>query len=304
VVRNVFEAAAWCSNNECLCWTNFNRPGIILRVRHLFWIGALLMLSGCLNEKALIQKFAPKEDDEFARHFIDLIRQGRYEEANPMLDAAVAAKAGTTAFSQLHQVVDHGDPIAVELVGANIGFFKPWDGSNSKRQSNLTYQLQFQNAWALAAFVIETDPTGQHISGANFQPLTDSLQVLNRFTFQNKSAIHYLFFFACILIPLFIVAVIVLCFRSRVRRRWLWIIFILFGIMQFQLNWTTGQFVLRPISVMLLGASFFRASSYAPIVLSFGIPIGAMIFLVVRRRLRRKDEPPPVTTATASPLST
>lgn len=262
-----------------------------------------LLFIGCFNEKAMIQKFAPKDDDEFARHFIDLIRQARYEEADPMLDPAVTAQAGAKGLSQLHGVVDHGDPIAVELVGANVVFFKPWGGSASKRQSNLTYQLQFQNAWAVAAFLVETGPTGRHISGANFQPVGDSLQVLNRFTFKNKSAAHHLFFFACVLIPLFIIATIVICFRSRVRRRWLWIIFIAFGVMQFQLNWTTGQTAFRPISVLLLGASFFRASSYAPIVFSFGIPVGAIIFLAVRRRLRPKDEPPPLPTATGSPSS-
>lgn len=102
-----------------------------------------LLFTGCFNQKAMIQKFAPKDDDEFARHFIDLIRQARYDEANPMLDPAVAAKAGTTGLSQLHAVVDHDEPIAVELVGAHVGFFKPWDGSASRRQSDLTYQLQF-----------------------------------------------------------------------------------------------------------------------------------------------------------------
>jgi hypothetical protein len=263
-----------------------------------------LLFLGCFNEKAMIQKFAPKDDDEFARHFIDLIRQARYEEADPMLDPTVAAQARATGLSQLHGVVDHGDPIAVELVGANVGFFKPWDGLASKRKSNLTYQLQFQNAWAVAAFVVETGPTGRHISGANFQPVGDSLQALNRFTFKNKSAAHYLFFFACILIPLFIIATIVVCFQSRVRRRWLWVIFILLGIMQFQLNWTTGQTAVQPISVLMLGASFFRASSYAPIVFSFGIPVGAIIFLALRPWLRRKDEPPPLPTATGSALST
>ena len=190
-----------------------------------------LLFIGCFDEKAMIQKFAPKDDDEFARQFIDLIRQARYEEADPMLDPAVAAQAGATGLSQLHGVVDHGDPIAVELVGANVGFFKPWDGSASKRQTNLTYQIQFKDAWAVAAFTVETSPTGRHISGANFQPLPDSMQALNRFSFNNKSVIHYVFLFACVAVPLFVIVTVVVCFRSRMRRRWLWIIFILFGIM-------------------------------------------------------------------------
>ncbi|MBO0695369.1 MAG: hypothetical protein J2P56_04615, partial [Verrucomicrobia bacterium] len=265
------------------------RPALILLISLLF--------AACVDEKAMIQKFAPKDDDDVARNFIDLIRQGRYDEVKPMLDRAVQAKADAATLDQLHQVVNHGDPIAVELVGANVNFFKAWDASASKRQTNLTYQLQFHDAWAVAVFAIETDSTGRHISGANFQALPDSLQVLNQFTFKNKPAIHYLFFFASLLIPLFIIATIIVCLRSGVRRRWLWIIFILFGMMQFQLNWTTNQMAFQPISVMLLGASFFRASSYSPVVLSFGIPVGAIIFLIFRRRLRPKGEQPPLPTA-------
>lgn len=142
---------------------------------------------------------------------------------------------------------------------------------------------------------------GDHITAANFQPLPDSLQALNRFTFQNKSAIHYLFLVACILIPLFIMATIVVCFRSRVRRRWFWIIFIVFGITRFQLNWTTGQTAIQTTSISLLGGSFFRASCYAPIVFSFGIPAGAIIFLALCPWLLRKDEPPRLPKAALSP---
>jgi hypothetical protein len=255
--------------------------------------GALLLV-GCLNEKDLIQKFAPKEDDEFARHFITLIREGRYDEASPLIDPVVADKAGPAEMLQLHKIVDHGEPIAIELIGANVGYFKTWSGSGS-RQTNLVYQLQFRDAWVVATVVVQSNDDGRRIWSAFFQPVSDSLQVLNRFTLVNKTATHYLFLAAAILVPLFIVATMVICFRSRVRRRWLWLIFIVLGFVQFRLNWTTGAWDIAPISLNLLGASWIRASSYAPVILSFSIPVGAITFLICRRRLRRKDEPPPLT---------
>lgn len=104
-------------------------------MRHLFWIAALLMPFGCFNKKALIQKFAPKDDDKFARHFVDLISQSRYEEADPMLDSTVAAQVGANGLSQLHKVLDHGQPVSVELVGANVVFLRPWDASNSNAKA-------------------------------------------------------------------------------------------------------------------------------------------------------------------------
>jgi len=259
-----------------------------------------LALSGCVDQKAWIQKFAPKDDDQFARQFLDSVRHAQYDEATRMLDAAVAAQAGANGLNQLHTILDHGDPSGIELIGVNTGFFKPWGSAPAKRQSSLTYQLQFRDAWVLAAFVVESSASDRHISDVNLQPLPNSLEVINQFTLQNKSPLQYAFLAACIAVPIFIVIALVVCLFSRVCRRWLWVIFILFGLTQFQLNWTTGQTGFRPISFLLLGASFFRAGLYAPIVFSFGIPLGAILFLVLRRWLLRKDEPPSPATTTAS----
>ena len=260
-------------------------------------------LSGCVDEKALIQKFARKDDDEFARRFVELVRGGNYSEADHMIDPTVIAKTGPVPWNQLHEILNHGDPIAFELIGANLGFLRPWNASGSKREANLTYQIQFRDAWVVAALAIESDSSGKRITTANLQPVPDSLRILNRFTLENKSPLQYAFLAACVAVPLFIVVALGVCLFSRVRRRWLWVIFILFGVMQFQLNWTTGQTAFQLISISLLGASFFRASSYAPIVFSFSIPIGALLFLMLRRWLLLKDEPPDLSTTTSAPPS-
>jgi hypothetical protein len=253
---------------------------------------AALLLASCLDEKALVQKFAPKGDDEFARQFVELLRVGRYDEVNVMLDRTLAGASDRRKLEELHKIIDRGPPTGFELIGANTGFISA--GTASKRDTTLTYQLQFRDTWVVVSIQIQTDATGPHVESASFQPVPDSLRVLNRFTLQNKSLIHYLFLAACILIPVFIIATIVVCVRSRVRRRWLWIIFILVAFGQFQLNWTTGEWGFRLISFLLLGAAFSRHSSYAPLMLSVGFPLGAVIFLLCQHRLRRKDEPPPL----------
>ena len=250
---------------------------------------AVFVLLGCTDQKAWIQKFAPKEDDQFTRQFIDYVRDGRYDEAKAMLDSAVTAKAGPNGLNQLHDTLQ-GNPVAMELLGANTTFFQPLNGKPATRQSDLTYQLHFRDAWVVMAFVVESNGSDRHIKGINFQPIPASLEYINRFTIENKTPIHLVFLVACIAIPLFIIVTVVICLFSRVRLRWLWAIFILIGFTQFQLNWSTGQAGFQPISFVLLGASFFRAGVYAPIVFGFGIPVGAILFLALRRWLLRKDE--------------
>src|SRR5437870_3765046 len=192
--------------------------------RTLIFITVCLFL-GCVHEKQLVQRFAPQEDDDFARRFVDLIRKSQYDGADHMIDPSLVAKNGAVPLTQFHRILDQGEPVSFEIIGANVGFFRPWDGSESKRQSNLTYQIQFPDAWVVAAFVIESSSGRKYIAGANLQPVSDSLQVLNRFTFKNKSALHYLFLVACVFVPLFILSTIVICIFSRIRLRWLWIIF-------------------------------------------------------------------------------
>jgi hypothetical protein len=249
---------------------------------------AAFVLTGCIDQKAWIQKFVPKDDDALARRFIESVRNKRYDEAKVMLAPEIRGGADND-LQKMQAVVDHGAPQSSELIAC----FTNYSGSpagKSTKQVDLTYQIHFTNAWTLVEVVVRPSNEGHFVAGAHFNALPTSLEFLNRFTVENKTPIHLVFLVACIAGPLFIIVTVVVCLFSRVRRRWLWIIFILFGLTQFQLNWTSGQTEFRPISFLLLGASFFRAGLYAPIVFSFGIPLGALVFLALRRWLLIKDD--------------
>jgi len=285
-------------NLDSLTFVEYNAAAERFRMKRALLIISALLLVGCLNEKnerALIEKFAPKEEDEFARRFVDLLREGRFAEVGPMLDPDVAAKAGVSGLNQLHQILDHGQPSAFELIGVNVTNFMPFNGSGAKHRANLLYQLRFHDAWVVATVVVESTSRERHVVSVYVQPVSDSLQVLNQFTLRNQSIAHYLVLAACILIPLLIAITAVLCLRTRVRRRWLWVVFILIGFVQVKFNWTTGAVDVQPLSFSLLGAGWFRASSYAPVILIVAFPLGAIVFLICRSRLRRKGESQPLT---------
>jgi hypothetical protein len=55
--------------------------------------------------------------------------------------------------------------------------------------------------------------------------------------------------------------------------------------MQLNFNWTTAAWEFKPAAIVLFGASCYAAGPYAPWVLSFGFPVGALIFLVYRKNL-------------------
>jgi hypothetical protein len=262
---------------------------------------ATLVLSGCVDQKAWIQKFASKDDDALARRFIESVRSKRFDEAKTMLAPEIRGTADGD-LQKMQAVVDHGTPQSVELIRCFTNYSGPVAGPANK-QVELTYQIHFSDAWALADIVIRSSNQGRYLAGGHFNALPTSLEYLNRFAIENKTPIHLLFLVGCIGVPLLIIVTLVVCLFSRVRRRWLWVIFILFGFTQFQLNWTTGQTGFQPMSFLVLGASFFRAGLYAPIVFNFGIPVGAILFLVLRRWLVRKDEPPDSPSTITAPPS-
>jgi hypothetical protein len=245
-----------------------------------------LLLAGC-DQKALLQKFVPKDDDAFARRFLDAVRTGDYGAADQMLDASLRSEKSASGLHELNGVLAHGEPLSVEVIGCNV--FTNASTQGTTRTTNLSYQIHFSGSWAAGNVVIAHPAGAMSVLGSRFQPIPDSLEVLSRFTFAGKSLVHYLVFAACIAVPAFILVALIVCIRSRIRRKWLWIIFILLGFVQFRLDWASGHIAIQPLSFLLFGASAFRPSSYAPWILGFAIPVGAITFLVVRRRLLLDD---------------
>ncbi|MGI9173470.1 MAG: hypothetical protein ACR2F0_09200 [Chthoniobacterales bacterium] len=249
-----------------------------------------LLLAACFDQKSLLRKITPPEDDALAQHFLELVKSGNYAEATAMLDESIRAQADA-ALWQMRVVLDHGQPISFETINANKIYFQPWNGA-AKTNTNLAYEIRFADSWALAEVVVVSENSQRKIVSAHVWPVKDSLRVLNQFDFHEKSLPHYLVFAVCLLVPAFIITALVLCIRSRVRRRWLWFIFILFGFGALQFNWTTGGGAVQLLSFSLLGTGFMRSGLYGPWILKVSVPVGAILFLILRHRLPRQEDPP------------
>jgi hypothetical protein len=229
----------------------------------------------------------PKEDDAFARRFLDSIRAGDYAAADQMLDAPLRGEQAANGLHGLNGILAHGEPLSIEVIGCNI--FTNTSAHGTTRTTNLSYQIHFTDSWVVGNVAVGHPGNSKSVLGSHFRPIPDSLEALNRFTFAGKSLVHYLVLAACIVVPVFILVALIICIRSRIRRKWLWILFLLFGFVQFQLDWTSGHVGVQPVSFLLFGASALRSSPYASWVFGFGIPMGAIIFLAFRRKLLVED---------------
>ncbi|MBQ0945532.1 hypothetical protein KAK07_19490 [Ideonella sp. 4Y16] len=115
-------------------------------------------------------------------------------------------------------------------------------------------------------------------------PRSTSLEAENAFTFDGKSALHYAVLVLAVGIPLFVVYALIACVRTQIpKRKWLWLLFVAVGMVQFRFNWTTGAWGVHPFSVALLGAGFAKAGPVAPYIFTLAFPLGAFVFLMKRR---------------------
>jgi hypothetical protein len=237
------------------------------------------LLTSCIDQKAFIQRIVPHEDDLLARQMIESLRVGDYDKANAELDSSLQGPSTDEALHKLHDLLARGDILEIEIVGCNITLI------GEKHRSDLSYQVHFPAHWIFGDVVIDTQDGSRTISGIHFHEISKSLESLNQFSLEDKSITHYAVFASCILIPIFILYALIVCIRSSVRRKWLWIIFIIFGITQISFNWTTAAWNFKPLSIQLFGSGY-SSGLYAPYIFKFGFPVGAVVFLTFRGRRR------------------
>ena len=261
-------------------------------------LALLALLAGGCDQKALVKKVTPPEDDQLARRFIGDLAAGRTDAAIQVLVPQLRQPEAAAGLQQVRDALAEQPIENIELVGAYLQGAAKLSG-NTERTVRLTYEIKQAGRW-LAALVIITSVDGgpRQIITARVNPLPDSFENMGRFSLAGKPGGHYAFLAAVVAVPVFSLWALVRCLRSRIRRKWLWVLFIALGVARFELNWNTGDLAIRPLYLQLLGAGAMRDGAYGAWVLAVSVPLGAAIFLARRQRLlaaaRPAPTPPPV----------
>lgn len=258
-----------------------------MRVRFFVWVALMLatFLAGCSQER-MMKTFASPEDEQAAKHYISLLQARNFDGIENDLDPEIKSKS-----TDLHQTLlamaaqmPAQAPISVKLVGANFLT------SNTLHKSKLTYEYHYPDRWLLVSVAVQKKDGVSTIIGFNVNKVADSLENSNKFGLSGKSPLQYAVLAVAVLAPLFSLYALVLCIRTRMQgKKWLWILSILFGIGSLSVNWTTGQLDLQLLSIQLLSASAV-APPYGAWTVSVSVPLGAILFVVLRRRLAARVE--------------
>jgi hypothetical protein len=240
--------------------------------------------------KKQLVKFTPKEADKFARSYIGILLKGDTEKAEELLDPRGVNSKTQSQLQEIVKLLNKGELVSTEIVGVNVLRIKGIAGNIRDRVRNtLTYQLQFEDSWLLVIVTIEGKSNNQKIYNIRVNPIPKSLEEINAFTFTGKSFRHYIILLIAVGMPVFIIYTIVLCIRTKMKRKWLWIIFMLFGFGKYSFNWTSGQMGFQSLSVQIFPVGFFVGGPYAPWIIHICIPLGALLFLLKRRKIKKTE---------------
>ena len=253
----------------------------------------LLLLTGC-NMAATFESLMPHEEVQVAKDLVAKLAARDFAPIEAALDPQYRTPELPAQLETMARTLPAAAPTSVQAVGAHTL------STAAVTTYTITLEYRYPAAWMLASVVLERKGDALLLKGITFHPRAQSLAAENGFTLDGKGPLHYVVLVLAVLIPLFILYALVVCLRSRFeRRKWLWVLFVACGLVQFHFNWSSGAWILQPVSLQLLGAGFSKNGPVAPWMFTLSLPVGALLFLLRRHRdpgwpgARRAPDPVP-----------
>lgn len=221
---------------------------------------------------------------KFSTDYIQLLQ-------NKNIDALRKYNSNTVGLDQVNMIIDSNilptnPPTQINVIGAKV---------TDNYKSTVSLEYNFPNQSILIKVGYSGGKGHEKIYGIQFDELSLPLEQANKVellhgTFKQYAALAlYLF-----ILGLEMCALSICFFSPYIQRKKNWMLFIVIGVFGFYFNWTTQAFYLsKPSSVTtsgfdlleIFGASF-DYSPYFPLVFTFSLPVGAVVFLLYYLRKR------------------
>lgn len=238
-----------------------------------------LSVSAC-DSRSLFNMFVPQEQARQAESYFSDIQNGNFANIRKNMDPQYLNEGFEPALAKVASFFPHEKPKSVKLVGTNTFT------TSGATTYNLTFEYEFPHRWLVASMILETKSGVTHIEGVHVTPISDSLENINAFRLTGKPPVDYAILGLTVFVALFTaLTALVALFSYIPKRKWLWVIFILLGFGQLSLNWTTGQVAYNLLAFQLFGATYAQ-QFFGPVIISFGFPLGAILFWERRRGWR------------------
>ncbi len=242
---------------------------------------AFLCFAAC-SQQGWIDRLASRQEQALVLKTVDQVRAGQIDQ--------LARGAEPALRQQLPSYVKQVAPLLTHVHGdfqlQTVSSFTLVGGPTTK---TFIVQGGSDDHWAIVRVVLQESSGEMRLVGLNVTPFDADPSKMDRFEFGRRGSLGYVLLAMMVACASTCVWATVLIWRRRwLKRRWLWTLGSLFGFAGFGLNWSTGSWAILFVNISLFGAQATKAGPYAPWLLSFGLPVIALIVIV--RWYRRPDE--------------
>ena len=254
----------------------------------------VLLIGGC-NSQKLVESFLRADEIAFADNFYDALSVGDIELIRSQLSQELLRKLGTSEaegnfmaiVGQIAEIIPDGEPLDVQLAFA----FRELGTEDVSPHVQIQRFYQYEEGWVMYILALTREDERLKVQEFFVSPISNDEVERNEFSLSGKSFLHYAVLLVAVAVPVFVLYALISCLRSSLswRRKTLWGVFIVLGLMQFTFNWTTGEIGFKPLSFQLFGAGFFKAP-LSPVLLYISIPVGAWFWLNRGNFSRRGEE--------------
>ena len=257
-------------------------------MRKILYLTAILTIgfTSC-NPKIDFSKIVPDNVNKFATEFISEIHKGNIDTCMTLVLPEMYNENGKQFLTNTFTNIQTFSIDSFSIINAQKSSLL---GDNGFTNYGIDYEYKVGDKFLYFTLGIREQNNKLTLTSFDGTIKDESLSKVYAFTLKNKGFLHYMFLFFAILIPIFIITSLIFAIRTKLTRKWLWIIGILFGFIKFSINWTTGQVGFGLINISILGAGFSKAGNIAPWILSFSLPIVAIIFWYKRYWDKREAE--------------
>jgi hypothetical protein len=246
------------------------------------------LLIGCEDQAAFMKRVTPPEDESIVENYVDLLRQGKYDQILRNLDPGVRDPDDRKRFDEMASYFPNGTPESIKVVGFRM------PSGQQYPTTDVTLEYQFPKRWLAVELITRENVNSSTILSFQVFPLADSLENLNRFTLVGKSVVQYWILILALCSLVFSFYALMLCIGAKdVKRKWLWMLFILVGVEKLAVDWNTGKLIFGILAVYIPSA-IASHPPYGPWTIGACFPLGAVLFWKRQRKMRiaRESIPP------------
>lgn len=221
----------------------------------------------------MIDKFSSKEEQNKAIEVAEMFRSGSAAELAAIAHPEFAKQLPALAPEVEKYLLDVKGPFSIE----NVSAFASTNGPTQKRFVALS---GVDDRWAVAEINFAIEDEKVTLLGFYVEKFDRNPKMSNDFQVGDRGLTGYFWLLMMGLsVAVCIVAAVLVWLGGRLRYRPLWTLVALLALMKFELNWATGDWVFSPINIQFLGAGAVTAGPFAPWMLTFSLPLPALVII-------------------------